>query len=119
MRFSVLEVVEEKSTYLMNAECKNFTVSCRFRPRYTYALLSASFFPYPTVKNTDVQYSVVHCSETHYTSIQTANSTDSCFSCPQVKNTDGAKEELRRLRFMAAALQLELVREHFRLGEGG
>ncbi|CAN0168212.1 unnamed protein product [Scytosiphon promiscuus] len=36
-----------------------------------------------------------------------------------IKNTDGAKEELRRLRSTAAALQLELVWEHFRLGGGG
>eukprot|EP00903_Cladosiphon_okamuranus_P005837 g5778.t1 len=35
-----------------------------------------------------------------------------------VKNTDGAKEELKRLRSTAAALQLELVWEHFRLGNG-
>eukprot|EP00752_Nemacystus_decipiens_P018211 g16340.t1 len=36
-----------------------------------------------------------------------------------IKNTDGAKEELKRLRSTAAALQLELVWEHFRLGSGG
>jgi len=36
-----------------------------------------------------------------------------------VKNTDGAKEELRRLRSTVAALQLELVWEHFHLGAGG
>ncbi|CAM9338179.1 unnamed protein product, partial [Ectocarpus sp. 12 AP-2014] len=36
-----------------------------------------------------------------------------------IKNTDGAKEELKRLRSTAAALQLELVWEHFRLGGGG
>ncbi|CAN0257808.1 unnamed protein product, partial [Ectocarpus fasciculatus] len=36
-----------------------------------------------------------------------------------IKNTDGAKEELKRLRSTAAALQLELVWEHFRLGGAG